>query len=238
MARRNTTIDFIMPKLTLCFKGRFISLHNLSTGCATIGRAPECEIHIDSLAIADRHARIDLLAKGCQVTPLPDATVYVNQRKIDQPALLAHGDCLRIGKHELFYSDCITDLNQDIRQEKRSNGTNGRPRQSRRDPFDRLLNNLSILPTGSVQILSGRHVGKIIPLQRGLTRLGLNGNECAVIAHRNDGYYLSHLEGDIPPKVNSRSIGDHSVRLKEGHEIQLGGIRMRFHEAIEQSAAM
>jgi len=227
-----------MPKLTLCFKGRFISLHNLSAGSATVGRAPQCEIPIDSLAIADRHARIELEQGRCRVTPLTDAPVYVNQRQIEGPTLLSHGDRLRIGKHELFYSDCITDLNRDPQHEKGSRKMTGSRGETSKDPFERLVNSLSTLPTGSVQILSGRHVGKIIPLQRGLTRLGLNGNECAVIAHRDDGYYLSHLEGESPPRVNSRSIGDHSVRLQEGHEIQLGGIRMRFHEAIEQSAAM
>ena len=227
-----------MPKLTLCFKGRFISLHNLPTGCVTIGRAPECEIPIDSLAIADRHARIDIDQAGCRVAPLADAPVYINQRQIEDSTPLSHGDRLRIGKHELFYSDCITDLNQDRWQEKQTRNTGRSGRGNDQDPFEKLVHSLNTLPTGSVQILSGRHVGKIIPLQRGLTRLGLNGNECAVIAHRNDGYYLSHLEGEIPPRVNSRSIGDHSVRLQEGHEIQLGAIRMRFHEAIEQSAAM
>lgn len=227
-----------MPKLTLCFKGRFIGLHNLSSQRATIGRAAACDIHIDSLAVADQHAAIALEQDCCRVSPVEDAPVYVNQQLIQEPTRLSHGDSLQIGKHELFYSDCITNLNLDKPKKSSAQNIKSHHQANRRDPFEQLVSSLSSLPSGTIQILSGRHVGKIIPLQRGLTRLGLSGNECAVIAHRNDGYYLSHLEGEIPPKVNSRCIGNRSVRLQDGQEIQLGSIRMRFHEAIEQSAAM
>ncbi len=223
-----------MPKLTLSFKGRFIDLHNLTQQSTTIGRAEACDIRIDSLAVAPLHACIELVSGACQVSPADDQPVYVNQRLIRESITLSHGDCLRIGKHELIFSDCITDLNP---QKSRTTPPKKAPHADS-NPFERLVSNYNTLPSGSVQILSGQHVGKIIPLQRGLTRLGLSGNECAVIAHRDDGYYLSHLEGKRSPRINRRSIGNRSVRLHEGAEIELGSIRMRFHEAIEQSAAM
>ncbi|MCW8943510.1 MAG: FHA domain-containing protein [Sedimenticola sp.] len=227
-----------MPKLTLCFKGRFIGLHNLTETTATIGRAADAEVHIESLAIAERHAQIKQIKERCLITPIADNKTWINRQLIEEPTQLSHGDIIKIGKHELFFSESATDLDRKLS----SNVQPINPRKNRTSApcqtLDQLVKNLNTLPSGTIQILSGRHLGKIIPLQRGLTRLGLSGNECAVIAHRNDGYYLSHLEGDVPPKVNNCSIGNHTVRLEDGQEIILGTTKMRFHEEIAQSAAM
>ncbi|AKH19538.1 FHA domain-containing protein [Sedimenticola thiotaurini] len=228
-----------MPKLTLCFKGRFIGLHNLGETSATIGRAADADIHIESLAIAERHALITLRENRCRITPIRDNKVLVNHRMITSPTPLSHGDVIQIGKHELFFSENSMELNRPtLKTNVHSLKPAPRQHDSANTAFDQLLNNLNTLPSGTIQILNGGHLGKIIPLQRGLTRLGLTGNECAVIAHRNDGYYISHLEGDEPPLVNKQSIANRCVQLHEGDEIQMGEIKMRFHEQIEQSAAI
>jgi predicted component of type VI protein secretion system len=227
-----------MPKLTLCFKGRFIGLHNLTETTATIGRAPDAEVHIESLAIAERHALIKQVKERCLITPIAEHKTWINRRLIDGPTQLNHGDIVKIGKHELFYSESATDLNRSAKDNVEQINHRRKLSPAVCQSLDQLVNNLNTLPSGTIQILSGSHLGKIIPLQRGLTRLGLTGNECAVIAHRNDGYYISHLEGDTPPKVNNRSIGNHTVRLQEGVEITLGNTKMRFHEEIAHSAAI
>jgi len=228
-----------MPKLTLCFKGRFIGLHNLAETTATIGRATDADIHIESLAVAERHAMVTRLENQCQIAPIEENKVLVNHRAITTPTPLSHGDSIQIGKHELFFSENSIALNPaSLKNNVHSLKPASRQRESADSAFDQLLNNLNTLPSGTVQILNGGHLGKIIPLQRGLTRLGLTGNECAVIAHRNDGYYISHLEGDEPPRVNKQSIANRCVQLHEGDEIQMGEIRMRFHERIEQSAVI
>lgn len=228
-----------MPKLTLCFKGRFIGLHNLSGTAATIGRAADADIHIESLAVAERHALITLRNEQCQIAPIRENQIRVNHRIITTPTPLAHGDIIQIGKHELFFSESSLELDPgSLKHNVHAISSRAQRRESANEAFDQLLDNLSSLPSGTIQILSGGHLGKIIPLQRGLTRLGLTGNECAVIAHRDDGYYISHLEGDAPPMVNNQSIANSCVRLHEGDEIRMGDIRMRFHEQVEQSAAI
>ena len=80
-----------------------------------------------------------------------------------------------------------------------------------------------------VQIVNGKHFGKVIPMDHGLVRLGNIGQTTATIAHRRDGYFLSHLEGNIPPKVNSQSIGKQSHQLFDGDTIRIGNTRMIFH---------
>lgn len=227
-----------MPKLTLCFKGRFIGLHNLTETTATIGRAPDAEVHIESLAIAEQHAQIKQIKERCLISPIGENKTWINRHLLEEPTQLAHGDIIKIGKHELFFSESATDLDRKLSSNVQAITTRKKRTTASCQSLDELVQNINTLPSGTIQILSGRHLGKIIPLQRGLTRLGLNGNECSVIAHRHDGYYLSHLEGDTPPKINNRSIGNHTVRLEDGQEIILGTTKMRFHEEIAQSAAI
>jgi pSer/pThr/pTyr-binding forkhead associated (FHA) protein len=47
-----------MPKLTLSFKGHVIDVFHLEKDETCIGRDEGCDIYIDSLAIAPRHALI------------------------------------------------------------------------------------------------------------------------------------------------------------------------------------
>ncbi len=79
-----------------------------------------------------------------------------------------------------------------------------------------------------LQILSGEHIGRIIPLNRNMVRIGKAGGDCAMIAHRDGGYYLTYLEGDMPI-LNGMSIGDETVLLTEGSTIEIGGTQLQFY---------
>jgi hypothetical protein len=83
--------------------------------------------------------------------------------------------------------------------------------------------------TAWLQILSGHNLGKNLSLNRALTNLGTPGIQTAVIAKRNDGYFLSHLEGENPPKVGDSPIGDKSWPLQDGDIIQIGNVKMQFY---------
>ncbi len=95
-----------MATLTLYFKGRRLSIFPLADGKSTLGRDPDCDIHIDSLAVAPRH--LDLLpsATGYLMVALnPDYPVIWNEERVEE-ARLEHGDLIRVGKHSLtFVSD-------------------------------------------------------------------------------------------------------------------------------------
>ncbi len=79
-----------------------------------------------------------------------------------------------------------------------------------------------------LQIISGEHIGRIIPLNRNMVRIGKAGGDCAMIAHRNGGYYLSYLEGGMPA-LNGMPIGDETVLLSEGSTIEIGGTQLQFY---------
>jgi predicted component of type VI protein secretion system len=210
-----------MPKLTLSFKGHVIDVFHLEKAVTSIGREESCDIHIDSLAIAPQQALIrQLHGDGYLVTSIDDEfPVLVNHDKTDSQAL-KHGDVIQIGKHTLNFSEDVMELGADLSTDLRQNS------ESQEDAD---LPDSDLSPGGMLQIMNGENFGRIIPLKRNMTRIGHSGGECAMVSKRDDGFFLSFLEGSHPPKVNRQVIGDESYRLKEGDIIEVGGTQMQFH---------
>ena len=206
-----------MPKLTLTFKGHVIDVYHLEQGETRIGRDDGCEIRIDSLAIAPQQALIRRIDNDSyQLSALNEEfPVQVNHDTIERKRL-HHGDVIQIGKHTLTYAEDVMELGADLTVDLRSEET---PQ----------VDSDSQLNTGMLQIMNGENFGRIIPLKRNMTRIGHVGGDCAMISKRNDGYFLSFLEGPNPPVVNRTPIGNESYRLNEGDIIEVGGTKMQFH---------
>lgn len=208
-----------MPKVNLTFKGRLIDSYHLGEEETTIGRDNDCSIVIDSLAIAPKHLVIKAGADGYSVTALDEEyPLLLNQQKIET-ATVEHGDVLQIGKHTIdFIDDTVTLAVPESNIDETP--------LLHEDEEEKKENEL----TGLLQILSGENIGRIIPLNRTLIRIGRTGAECVVIAHRDNGYYMSYLEGNNPPKINQTSIGDQTYKLNNGDLIEIGRTQMTFQD--------
>jgi predicted component of type VI protein secretion system len=208
-----------MSKLTLSFKGHVIDVYHLEQGETCIGRDDECDITIDSLAIAPQHALIRRSNDDeYQLEAMNEAfPVLVNREKIEVSPL-SHGDVIQLGKHTLTYANDVMELGADL------GSTLAEQEEADEDTTP------SEMPaSGMLQIMNGENFGRIIPLKRNMTRIGHAGGDCAMISKRDDGYFLSFLEGPNPPIVNNISIGNGSHPLKEGDIIEVGGTKMQFH---------
>jgi pSer/pThr/pTyr-binding forkhead associated (FHA) protein len=199
-----------MPTLTLSFMGRELSVHPLAAGRTLIGSDPKCPLHIDSMAVAPRHAEIVLQTDRCRILAL-DANwpVLVNDRAVES-AELSSGDQLLVGQHTLVYS------------------TEDRPLA----PVEKTPSEAPV-ETGQrqrayLQILSGEHIGRIIPLNQSMIRLGKTGGDCAVIVYRDHRYHLSFLDGRVP-SVNGVPLGNGSVALNTGSTIRIGDTELQFY---------
>ncbi len=204
-----------MPKLTLSFKGRELSIHPLGSGSTLIGSDPQCLLHIDSLAVAPRHAEIVVEQDKCRIIALDaEWPVWINSAAVNS-AELSPGDLLGIGKHTLRYS--AEELPLAGTAEIPDETTGPAPTEQNRER-----------PRAYLQILSGEHIGRIIPINRNMMRLGKAGGDCAIVVHRNNHYYLSFLEGHAPV-VNGVIIGEESVALDTGSTIRIGDTELQFY---------
>lgn len=80
----------------------------------------------------------------------------------------------------------------------------------------------------SLQILSGKHIGRVIPLKCALTRLG-NHDSVAIIARRKNGYFLSSLTGGEKIKINGDPLGNRIIRLNCGDRLEIDHNQLLFH---------
>ena len=208
-----------MPKLTLTFKGRLIDVFHIKEGETFIGRDPDCEIAIDSLAISPVNARIKLEDNTCHLQNMDEGFPTLINHKSQASADLCHGDVIQVGKHTLSFAEDALELGGEILKKDLKT-------ESVSDDSETIDEETS---KGILQIMNGDKFGRIIPLSRNMTRIGRTGGNCAMIARRDSGYYISYLEGPAPPLVNKTPLGDETQLLADGDIIEVGSTQMQFH---------
>ena len=226
-----------MAKLTLFFQNRVVDTYPIGDHPLLIGRAPESDIRIDSLSVAEQHARILPRGDRCEIVPEGQhTTVMINHRLLSGRETLHHGDVIQISRHTLSFNEPEPEIAflPATAVERAMHAT--APAASNNGP-ERQPAPAAPLSFGCVQVVSGRHIGKTIALDRPLMRLGLTGNECAIIARRHDGYYITHLEGSDPLLLDGKSIGEQTLRLPDGALLCLGEIEMRFFNDLNRPRA-
>jgi hypothetical protein len=193
-----------MAKLTLSFKDRKLRIFALQDTDCLIGREPECTLQIDSLAVEPRHACIRHSGEDFIIEPVDaNGVVKVNDQAISKAYTLSDGDHIQVGKHTLVYS-VETDATV-------------------------LDTSVATVPvTGWMQIQSGSHLGRIIRLEKAFTRIGKPDGNLAVVTHREDGYHLSHLQGEQATQLNNQAIGDDTCPLQNGDYINVGELRLQY----------
>ncbi len=203
-----------MTQINLIFKGNYIESFTLD-GDITIGSDSASHIYIDSLAVQPTHATVSKNGDEYTITGRgDDARVLVNGAKVATQQL-KDGDQIQIGKHTLEFIGIAPAFAEVPSPDNGPpNGTVAAAPAQKRAAF--------------VQLLNGSNVGKTISLAKNLTHLGKPGVQTAVIARREDGYFLSHLEGAHSPRVNKKSIGENSHELKSGDSIQIGNVKLLF----------
>ena len=86
-----------------------------------------------------------------------------------------------------------------------------------------LLENL-----GVIQVLSGVNVGQELELSKSVTTLGKPGYQVAVITRREQGYFITHVEGKVFPLVNGEQLDAQARRLNAHDIIEIAGVKMEF----------
>ena len=85
------------------------------------------------------------------------------------------------------------------------------------------------LAVGKIQVLNGTNSGRELLLNKALSTLGKPGLQVAVITKRPNGYFITHVEGQVFPMVNGGSTGAQAFALSNHDVIELAGVKMEFY---------
>ncbi len=218
-----------MSKLTLSFKSKVLKIFPLQQGLMEIGSDTNCPIFIDSLAVADKHARIETSGTNSTLFDLEsEEGTFVNQKRIREHQL-HDGDLIRVGKHTLsFKYEEVSHL--DSNESSTSIDIHPVENDEKNESVEPVEDIKAETHTqGWLQILNGQNLGKTLSLNKSMTNIGKPGVATAVITRRHDGYFISHLEGKRPPMVANKPINDNSIKLNDGDTITIGNINMQFY---------
>ena len=199
-----------------------------------VGSDPSCDIYIDSLAIDPKHMQIDTEQQTSRIQDISEGNgILLKNKKIDTHQL-QDGDEIQIGKHALSYTfeevseeEMLQAINAADQTSAPTNGAdnltiNDKPPEVETDaPAAKKQD-------GWLQIMSGQNLGKTLSLHRSMTNLGKPGLATAVIAHRETGYFISHLEGKVPLQINAQPT-EQPTKLNPDDIIQIGNIKMQFY---------
>lgn len=203
-----------MSQVSLLFKERILSIHHLDQNHDfVIGHAPDCHIHIDSLAVSPHHARIvyddhTYTIEGFNI----ETNILVNNKKITSSFRLSDGDQISLGKHTMIFTFDERNESHEFREP---------------EPAPVSKKNTG---SGWIQYLNGRDMGKTIQIKTNMTNISdEQADNIALISSRSDGFYISYLKGTQPPKINNVSIGEKSTALATNSRISLGSQEILFY---------
>ena len=65
-------------------------------------------------------------------------------------------------------------------------------------------------------------------LTKNLTTIGKAGVQVVVFTRRPMGFFVTHVEGDVPPLFNGEPLGAQARQLNDNDTIELVGVKMSF----------
>ena len=231
-----------MAKLVLSMNGVVQGEYELNQERLTIGRKPDNDIPIDNLAVSGKHALIITILDDSFLEDLGSTNgSYVNGKLVKKHAL-KDGDVVAIGKHELKYvNEHATADDDDFEKTMIIKPGSASAAVAAAQAAEKAVESVAPaaaapppgggMPLGRLTVLNGPIAGKELELTKALITLGKPGTQVAVISRRPQGYFLTHIEGNNFPLVNSEQIGAKAYQLKDSDLIELAGIKMEFTAA-------
>jgi hypothetical protein len=212
-----------MPAIILAKHGAVVQRFALIKERTTIGRRTYNDIVIDEPGVSAEHAVLVLALGDWYFQDMGSTNgSRVNGQPV-QKHFLQDGDMIELGQHVLQYQ------------------AHDEPHPFQQDPPGTAVDLSDMAPPfldsdhrsvldsfAAIEILNGHYVGKRMVLTQALTTIGTPAIQIAVFARGHSAYSLSHVEGDVYPAVNGKSIGMATQTLSDGDLIVLAGVHIRF----------
>ena len=238
-----------MPKLILSMDGLVLKEIVITREHTSIGRKPANDIQIDNLSISGQHAVITHILGDAFLEDLNSTNgTYVNGQPVKKH-VLHNNDVIELGKYRIKYlvdastpGTSATELIDTAALKPFDLGTvapaestpvtgastfrtpvSAPPERSAATSIGHLIEHL-----GVIQVLSGANVGQELELSKSVTTLGKPGHQVAVITRREQGYFITHVEGKTHPLVNGEQIDAQAHKLDDHDIIEIAGVKMEF----------
>lgn len=219
-----------MAKLNFSLDGRLIAEYPLNKERLTIGRRPSNDIHIDNLAVSGLHAVIVTIGNDSFLEDLNSTNgTTVNKKRIKKH-LLKHADIVEFGHYQLQYLSKAQESARNITPEKNAKESHlSVESQALSTPKPALPQNKEETREAYLQILNGAQAGQTMPLNQSMVKLGVIGEQLALVTKRPHGYFLTHVEGAQRPAVNGSPLGALAYPLQQHDLVEVAGIKMEFN---------
>ncbi|MDR2209280.1 MAG: FHA domain-containing protein [Azoarcus sp.] len=238
-----------MPKLILSMDGLVLKEIVLSKERTSIGRKPANDIQIDNLSISGQHAVITRILGDAFLEDLNSTNgTYVNGQPVKKH-VLHNNDVIELGKYRIKYlvdsstpGVSGTELVDTAALKPFEIGTlnpaeplpAGTSTVRTRNALNENAKSMStsvghlLEHLGVIQVLTGVNTGHELELSKPVTTLGKPGYQVAVITRREQGYFITHVEGQVYPLVNNEQLGIQARKLNDNDVIEIAGVKMEF----------
>jgi hypothetical protein len=205
-----------MPQLIASVKGVEVKHVYLTKDRTTLGRKEGNDIVLDTMVVSGQHCAFDLVGVADVFLQDLGSTngTYVNDHMLRERTKLRDGDVIAIGPYRIKYLQA---------SEAPSSGF-GETQSFMAGPD-------SIMPSqlqATFAVISGSSAGLEVPVVKAVTTFGRPGIAVVSVAHRRNGFFVTHLAGNSVPLLNGRPLGDDSVLLSDQDVLDLAGTQMRF----------
>jgi FHA domain. len=209
-----------MPKLTVFFKDKAIYSSLFENGIAHIGRDETNDLTIDSLAVAPVHAVIVVRNDDCTIKQLNDEFPLIINGEQIKTCNLNNNDTISMGKHDIIFN-----TTESVEPSTTvSNSLIDENVKALNQEIDSELNS----PSGSLQIMSGNNIGKILQLKKPMMRFGHDGSGVIAISRRKEGYFVSVLDNSGKITVNNEPLNDKSLKLNTNDVLVIDNTSLQF----------
>ena len=203
-----------MPQLIASVKGVEVKHVYLVKDRTTLGRKSGNDIVLDTMVVSGQHCAFDLVGVADVFLEDLGSTngTYVNDHMVKTRTRLNDGDIIAIGPYRIKY----------LRASEEPASTFGETQSFMSD------SQLSPQLHASFVVISGSSVGLEVPVVKAVTTFGRPGVAVVSVAHRRNGFFVTHLAGDTAPLLNGKALGADPVQLQDQDVLDLAGTQMRF----------
>lgn len=228
-----------MAKLVVSFEGAVQGHYFLDKDRFAIGRKAGNDIFLDDPSVSKFHAAIITVGND-QVLEDTNSTngIQVNGDKVTKH-ILQNNDVIEIGDFQLKYINQRATSNMDFDKtmmlESAPWQMDDLPENAEPLTKPQLATAVSSarsvkasFPLGGVKGVKGENIGQEIVISRPLKTFGQPGTHVAMISRRPHGYYVTHVEGKKPTRLNGKSIGTQPQPLRENDLIEVADQKLIF----------